>query len=58
MAAHRTLEIATDVDPGDTETWEPICAAAMRFALKSEAGDGIEAARVFESDGVARVTCG
>jgi hypothetical protein len=57
VGPHRTLEIATDVDPGDDETAGTICGAAMRFAYNSEAGDGLEGARVFGSDGMALSNC-
>ena len=50
--AHGRLEIATDVDPeSDPETAMTICSAAVNFALNSEAGEGIESAAVFGSDG-------
>jgi hypothetical protein len=51
MAHGRQLEIATDVDPEDSETAMAICSAAINFALNSEAGEGIETAHVFGSDG-------
>jgi len=50
--AHGRLEIATDVDPeSDPEAAMTICSAAVNFALNSEAGEGIESAAVFGSDG-------
>jgi len=55
--ARRTLEITTKVDPGSTSAARTICGAAMRFALDSEAGEGIESVRVLGSDGVALGGC-
>ena len=50
--AHGRLEIATNLDPvRDQETARMVCLAAIRFALDTEVGDGIETAAVFASDG-------
>ncbi len=55
--AHGRLEIETDVDPLDQETARMVCSAAVAFALNNEAGDGIETATVFGSDGVPLGSC-
>ena len=56
--AHGRLEIATSLDPdSEQETARTVCLAAINFALHSEAGDGIETAAVFGSDGVPFGTC-
>jgi len=55
--AQRTLEIATKVDSESNPAARTICGAAMRLALDSEAGDGIESVRVMGSDGVALGGC-
>ena len=50
--AHGRLEIATNLDPvRDQETARMVCLAAIKFALDSEVGDGVETAAVFASDG-------
>ena len=56
--AHGRLEIATNLDPpGDEEDARMVCLAAIRFAFDSEAGDGIETATVFGSDGAPLGSC-
>ena len=56
--AHGRLEIATNVDPRrDPEAAMIICSGVINFAINSEAGDGIETAAVFGSDGVQLGTC-
>ena len=56
--ARGRLEIATNVDPRrDPEVGLIICSEVLGFAINSEAGDGIETAAVFGSDGVSLGAC-